>query len=228
MTYFSEKHKVVLICIPKTGSTTLTNRLELDGFKIDRKLYRMIKSRKNSLDRNYFHLTYEELIRINKSYQSYAVVCVTRNPYDRFYSAFLEFKKRYNRNMAFESYFEDIIFRKKYRSDARYIHGRPMVDFVFSDINRSTSSMTRPQSLFVLRQENFEEDFKATCTFFGLSCKDNTDSNISGDAIPETHKYAKLMTPEQLLAIETFYLLDFVSFNYKTFDQRRLRVGSLK
>ena len=220
MTYFNHILKVVIICIPKTGSTTLTDRLGLDGFVIDRRIYRQIKTRKNRLERNYYHLTFQELLRINNLYQSYTVVCVTRNPYDRLYSAFLEFRKRYNPSATFDQYFRDILVLKKYNSDARLIHGRPMVEFVFSNIGRT--SMTRPRSMFVLRQESFEDDFGAVCSYIGLACDVKTNANISGDTIPTTHKYVSLMTPEQLSAIETFYRLDFVSFNYKTHDGRRL------
>jgi len=232
MVLFNHKNKFVLINIPKTAGTTLGKRLQSHGFKIDSGLFKEIKSSQN---KNYWHLSIEELKSIphiwNRIY-NYTFVCIVRNPYDRFYSAYLEFTKRYNSRLGFNSY---ISFAKqqRYKTDYRYIHAKPMHCFIFTNtiqphthkkkplkkMNTSSSSfISRPTKLIILRQETLEHDYKQFIKYAKLGSmnrKDKLNTNMSLNDLPKPpcYYYNKL-SMQDVKNIQKIYQADFDIFNY--------------
>ena len=210
MVLFNHKLKIVVINIPKTGSTTLYERLKHNGFDKDNKLFLKIKKHG---DKNYWHLSINQL---KKTYlwdkiKNYYFVAFTRNPYDRSYSAYLEIKKRYNIDETFYEYLQKIK-NKIYKEDYRYIHGKPMIKFVYDKIDKHF--IVRPRKLIILKQDIFEEDLAKLIIFFKLKIKSKKSVNNSDKKIKKPCSYYNKMNKKEINMIKKIYKNDFYVFNY--------------
>jgi hypothetical protein len=201
-----------VIAIPKTGTTTLTHRLKQDGFNIDKNIYKKIKKYG---DKNYYHMTWND-IKKHKDISSYYVVCVIRNPYDRVYSAHLEYNRIY-RKMSFDKYL-DKMKNHAYEKHYTFIHGKPQYKFIYGIKN---DLIKRPLKLYIMKQENLENDFTEFCKFFELKCHSKIIKNTSSSKVTKKYSYVKNMTQKQLSMIEDIYKIDFLIFNFKKYKKNK-------
>jgi hypothetical protein len=101
----SVKDKIILLLPPKTGSTSLRTCFTMSNVKFD---VPIIKP-----DFPYYHLTLSELllyhsIKINEI-KNYKIIQITRNPYDRFISAWKHHNRLTKKNISLDTIIKDLV-----------------------------------------------------------------------------------------------------------------------
>lgn len=90
-----QERKIIYLHNPKCGGTFLRNiYIEKNG-ETDATKWWLNFTLKYGTDLG--HISYEDLPRFVPEYEEYRLFVMVRNPYNRFYSAFKEFKKQYGR-----------------------------------------------------------------------------------------------------------------------------------
>ena len=130
----SDKHKLIFYHIPKAAGTTVSRDLECK-LSDSKKFW----GRDKGFD--LAHLTYRESEQFLKPKQinDYLKICVIRNPYNRFISAFNDRKyelflaNRINSlDLSIDSFLESILINVDLFSDLDFVHFKPAFEFAVS------------------------------------------------------------------------------------------------
>ena len=158
----SHKHKFVFICVPKTGSTSISNALK--EYCID--LSPLKK-----------HLTYSEYLNLNRRHEKvnkdYFFFAFVRNPFDRLVSQFRFTGKHWWRRAGFQE--ESLCFEKYVKQIVAY--DLPFSSHLYNSKKQSKSIHDKDWSQlqflsenldFIGRFENLQEDFNIVCDKIGI------------------------------------------------------------
>lgn len=229
----SHKHKFVIVHVPKTGGSTVTNY-----FKEMKRKYKNLKDdeihvlwgfEKNGLDKA--HLTCKEMknyIPDDVDLRDYVVYVLVRNPYDRMYSCFLYLKKV--RSIKPPVTFHEFL-TQCYRQSRRFpIHVKPMTHFCD---DHDTSNL----NVKFIRTESFDDDFQGLLKTYDLpmSYKNmnvsvtnvkNNDKNRSNlhshpHSDPKYFKYRNQFDESCLDIVNDMFRDDFRVFDYPMYQNNQ-------
>lgn len=100
----SVKGKVILLLPPKTGSTSLRTCFNMSNVKFDIPII--------TPSFPYYHLTLSEILLLHKvgidELKNYKIIQITRNPYDRFISAWKHHNRLTKKNISLEKLIKDL------------------------------------------------------------------------------------------------------------------------
>lgn len=179
------------------------------------------------------HITFDQLInsKILNDINIFFKIAFIRNPYDRFYSAYLEItKKNATRFLndavmqkikvaSFNQFIQEEVDINRIRFDPRFVNMIPGYNYTHhNNIN---------QMNFIGRNENFEEDFKKVCDILGID-KPLKSANIRTapeNCVEKTvnnktlcYKYLEKYESQTIKIVNELYARDFEFFEYELLD----------
>jgi len=207
----SHLHRLVILHIPKTGGSTLTEyfrKLKNDQQLGDDEL-EITWGVRESDGLDLAHVSAQDVPERARGYQWIAVV---RNPYDRLYScyryylAYPDLHELYRICMPPDMTFDEFV-REVHRSPERWsVHAQPMTRFC----NREQVAQHR---IHVMRTETLSQEFTSLLQMLGLpDAFENV--NVACDDFDNSFKYAAKYTPETLRLVRDMYAEDFETFGY--------------
>jgi hypothetical protein len=191
----------VFVAVPKTASTTIHKML---GY---------LKDSSHEFLQHKYHYPIYKIIEENQGIDNFWKFGFTRNPWDRFYSSWLEFTTRedhlntWSRDLTLEfSNFEEFCLNFSTSKWAHEIHFQPSTFYLY---------FNNKQIDFIGRYENLKDDLSKI--FFHVNGKPLNDKKI-----PITRKtnrstdYRLYYKNNQMInAIGDFYNSDLTNFNYE-------------
>jgi hypothetical protein len=205
----SDRKKFIFIHIPKTGGMTVRDRLMKYE---DRKNFYFGFSHSTALGKKVdkAHLPYLDFLSYedSKYLNEYFVFCFVRNPYDRFYSAFIQHKhmRKLPDSVEFNSYVLEKLDNIRIRYDFYFSHFCPQPFF--------THYKKKCIPDFIGRCENFENDFIRLEQILDVKIEKKKSVNRR-DKEDGEYKYIKYFKPETINLVNNLYKDDFMLFNYR-------------
>jgi hypothetical protein len=179
------------------------------------------------------HITFDQLVNssILKNINDFFKIAFVRNPYDRFYSAYLELINHHTsrfpndavmqkiKDVSFNQFVQEEVDINRIRFDPRFLNMIPGYSYTHhNNIN---------QMNFIGRNENFEEDFKKVCSMLGIN-KQLQSANIKTapeNCVEKTvnnktlcYKYLDKYESQTIQIVNELYARDFDFFDYEVLD----------
>jgi hypothetical protein len=202
----SDNDKIVIMHIPKTGGSTITNYFKKYN---DCNSYNILWGNRKGID--HAHLSVSEIEQTcikNRKLTDYKWFAFVRNPYDRIYSAYIFLKL--NPQFPYTSYEQFLISLKD--NPNQYIHSRPLITFMnYEQISK--------YSITILRLEHFQSHFSYLISLFHLP-KTWKNFNISSPDLSKRFRYENiyLNNPSCVQLIDDIYSDDFLLFRYPKYN----------
>lgn len=237
----SNKKGFIMLLPWKTASSTAYSRLE----PFNESPYQRFYDYNVYLQRIvHQHLCYSDFMLLPESKLGYRVGAFVRNPYDRFYSGFLQvqrdiltqptqpFAKTWVKEMGMRQLSDN--FSQMAAADFDFNKwAASITEYQVYEIGRNTSLPLHPchywagieqQKIidFVGRVENFEADFDSFCGSVGVKIADRVSENVTTTVQEfgrmERPRYLDHMSASTISKINTLFSADFDMFGYRRFD----------
>ena len=232
----SDSKKFIMFCPPKTGSTTLTNRLI--GYDSRNNFYYQPRWNEEKLKLEELkHLTYREFLEFEDSalLDQYFSFCFVRNPYDRLYSGFLmrchHIKTVRHPRMPENKEYLNKLCRFLQKNSFSFNATLPLLtqleDIGFLRLTDYTHDKERQVLDFIGYNERYEEDFQTICDKLGVVGAPTPNKVVRKDPLPPCnpadmertdYKYLEKYDRHTIAFVNTHFAQDFDYFGYKKFD----------
>lgn len=187
----NDQFKYIFVSVAKCASTSIRRRL---GYF------------KDPLPHIY-HMFLRDILASKPHAKDYFKFGFVRNPYDRFYSSYINFKYDGHPSWAdpFRAYpkFEQFALDFENSKCSKVIHMQPQTDYLFVDGELGVD--------FLGRFENLTADFHAIERALGMPHKDLIRTRI---ASTQRHD-PKVYTDDMKKVVQRFYKQDFENFGYE-------------
>lgn len=185
----NDEKEFIFICVAKTGSTSI------------RRMFGSFTDPPPEI----YHMSLEKILKQNSCLCNYKKIAFVRNPYDRLYSCYSNFKydgHYWEKEIKKTKDFQDFVLKLESSNlFNNLIHLRPQFDYLAVngkiDIN------------FLGRFENFEDDCKKMFEFLNIEFFNILKTRISSKKEP------KIYTPAMKEVVYKIYKKDFEIFNYE-------------
>jgi Sulfotransferase family len=206
----SHEHKCVLIHIPKTAGSTMTEVFRNSPeFKVHWGM--------DEHGFDYAHMSVREVLERFGPLPGYTWHAFIRNPYDRIYSAYIYLTMHVKSMVTFEAFLTKVA-----RKTAMHVHTLPMSYFLDAEPHHAIHVQ-------VHQVENFAEEFRMMLVEFGFPKPDSfqwVDMNVNVSP-PSSHsdpfKYRDVYesNPRLFGLVNKIYKNDFETFGYDMIEPTR-------
>lgn len=175
------------------------------------------------------HISYEDFLELPEAKLNYKKVSFVRNPYDRFYSDFLQCKRDFNEKHGnFDTKNWGSILSEGFSRFCEFAYTKFLKDDFFISIQSNYENVfynCRKVVDFIGYVERFETDFFQICSDLKINSISNKSSNIENlqvECDPSTmslkdYKYINYFSKEQIEICNNIFSDDFEYLNYKKF-----------
>ena len=187
----SEENKFVFVCIAKAASTSIRRR------------FNFFKDPPPEI----YHMFLKDILLNKPTAKEYFKFSFVRNPYDRLYSSYADFKYSLGHNWAApikqKKTFKEFVMDLPKSDYRNFIHLQPQIDYITIDGKIGLD--------FVGRFENLQEDFKKVEELLGIPHKPLTKERYS----PKVQADPKIYDQQMLEVVRDIYKQDFEELGYE-------------